>query len=92
MKVSSRPATSVCRLRHDQMEQGPTEPRIGRSTFLLSSSGAGGGGGGAGITEWPLVRGSIPTEHPFPCRPGLCRSGPTEGAHAVIGCFGLWKC
>ena len=38
-----RPATSVCRLPHDPMEQGPTEPRTGRSTFLLSSGGAGGG-------------------------------------------------
>ena len=45
--------TSVCQLRHDPMEQGPTEPHAGRSTFLLSSGGA----GGAGITEWPLVRG-----------------------------------
>ena len=33
-------ATSICQLRHDQMEQGPTEPRAGRSTFLLSSGGA----------------------------------------------------
>ena len=40
---SSRLATSVCQLRHDQMEQGPTEPHAGRSTFLLSSGGAGGG-------------------------------------------------
>ena len=38
-----RLATSVCRLRRDQMEQGPTEPHAGRSTFLLSSGGAGGG-------------------------------------------------
>ena len=37
-----RPATSVCRLRDDQMGQGPTEPHAGRSTFLLSSGGAGG--------------------------------------------------
>ena len=36
-------ATGVCQLRHDQMEQGPTEPRTGRSTFLLSSGGAGAG-------------------------------------------------
>ena len=41
--VSPRLATSVCRLRHDRMEQGPTEPHAGRSTFLLSSGGAGGG-------------------------------------------------
>uniref|UniRef100_A0A7S4FU95 Uncharacterized protein n=1 Tax=Eutreptiella gymnastica TaxID=73025 RepID=A0A7S4FU95_9EUGL len=37
-----RLATSVCQLRHDQMEQGPTEPHAGRSTFL-SPGGAGGG-------------------------------------------------
>ena len=37
-----RLATSVCQLRHDQMEQGPTEPQSERSTFLLSSGGAGG--------------------------------------------------
>ena len=40
-----RLATSVCQLRHDRMEQGPTEPHAGRSTFLLSFGGAGGGGG-----------------------------------------------
>ena len=34
---------SVCQPRHDRMEQGPTEPHAGRSTFLLSSGGAGGG-------------------------------------------------
>ena len=39
----TRLATSVCRLRHDRMEQDPTEPHAGRSTFLLSSGGAGGG-------------------------------------------------
>ena len=38
-----RLATSVCQLRHDPMEQGPTEPHAGRRTFLLSSGGAGGG-------------------------------------------------
>ena len=37
-----RRATSVCQPRHDQMEQGPTEPHAGRQTFLLSSAGAGG--------------------------------------------------
>ena len=47
----SRRASSVCRLRHDQMEQGPTEPHAGRSTFLLSS-----GGAVAGITERRLRR------------------------------------
>ena len=47
--ATPRPATSVGQLRHDQMEQGPTEPHAGRSTSLLSS--------GAGITEWSLIRG-----------------------------------
>ena len=42
-EVRGRLATGVCRLRHDRMEQGPTEPHAGRSTFLLSSGGAGGG-------------------------------------------------
>ena len=41
-KGTTRLATGVCRLRHDRMEHGPTEPRAGRSTFLLSSGGAGG--------------------------------------------------
>ena len=40
---TTRLATRVCRLRHDQMGQGPIEPRDGHSTFLLSSGGAGGG-------------------------------------------------
>ena len=40
--ILTRPATSVRQLRHDPMEQGPTEPHAGRSTFLLSSGGAGG--------------------------------------------------
>ena len=35
-------ATSICRLRQYQVEQGPTEPHAGHSTFLLSSGGAGG--------------------------------------------------
>ena len=39
----SRLATGVGHLRHDQMEQGPTEPHAGRGMFLLSSGGAGGG-------------------------------------------------
>ena len=42
-RLPTRLATSICRLRHDQMEQGPTEPHAGRSAFLLSSGGAGGG-------------------------------------------------
>ena len=44
------------------MEQGPTEPHTGRSTFLLSSGGA----GGAGITEWPLMRGRFLLRTSFP--------------------------
>ena len=60
--VLSRPATSVCRLRHDRMEQGPTEPHAGRSTFLLSSGGAGGG-----------YTGPVPTENQFPCRTIVAR-------------------
>ena len=43
LSKESRCATSVRQLRHDQTEQGPTEPHAGRSTFLLSSGGAGGG-------------------------------------------------
>ena len=45
LRVSCRTilATSVCQLRHNQMEQGLTEPHAGRSTFLLSYGGAGGG-------------------------------------------------
>ena len=41
--VHPRPATSIRQPRHHQMEQGPTEPHAGRSTFLPSSGGAGGG-------------------------------------------------
>ena len=32
----------VCQLRHNRMEQGPTEPHAGHSTFLLSCGGVGG--------------------------------------------------
>ena len=39
-EVPTGRATRVRRLRHDRMEQGPTEPHAGRSTFLLSSGGA----------------------------------------------------
>ena len=42
LAVTLRFATSVCPLSRDQMEQAPTEPHAGRSTFLLSSGGAGG--------------------------------------------------
>ena len=40
--ILTRLASRVRQLRHDQMEQGPTEPHAGHSTFLLSSGGAGG--------------------------------------------------
>ena len=40
--LRARRAASVCRPRHDRMEQGPTEPHTGRGTLLLSSGGAGG--------------------------------------------------
>ena len=60
----TRLTTSICQLRHDQMEQGPTEPHAGCSTFLLSSGGA----GGAGITEWPLIRGRSLLRTTFPAR------------------------
>ena len=33
-------ANGICPLQHDQMEQDPTEPHAGRSTFLLSVGGA----------------------------------------------------
>jgi len=42
------------------MEQGPTEPHAGRSTFLLSSGGAGGGYYRLAFDTWPL-----PTENQF---------------------------
>ena len=42
IRFKTRLATSICRLRHDQMEQDPTEPHAGCSTFLLSSGGEGG--------------------------------------------------
>ena len=38
-----RLTTSVCHLRHDQMEQGLPRPHAGRSRFLLSAGGAEGG-------------------------------------------------
>ena len=55
-----RLTTSVCQLRHDQIEQGPTEPHTGRSTFLLSSGGAGGG------YYWPLISGQFLLRTSFP--------------------------
>ena len=56
----NRIATSVCQLGHDQMEQGPTEPHIGRSMFLLGS-----GGAGVGITEWHLIPADSDSEAPI---------------------------
>ena len=41
--VATKLATSLHQFRHDQMEQSPTEPHAGRSTFLLSSGGVGNG-------------------------------------------------
>ena len=61
--VLCRLATSVCQPRHDQMEQGPTEPHAGCSTFLLSSGGAGGG-----YYRVASGTGPIATENQFPCR------------------------
>ena len=61
--MGTRLATSVHQRRHNQMEQGPTEPHAGRSTFLLSSGGAGGG-----YYRVVIETGPIPTENQFPCR------------------------
>ena len=46
-----------------------------RGTFLLSSGGA----GGAGITEWPLTRGRIPTQNRFPCQTLVARLHQRQG-------------
>ena len=56
-------ATSVCRLRHDPVEQGPTEPHAGRSTFLLSSGGAGGR-----YYSVAFDTGPFPPENQIPCQ------------------------
>ena len=58
--LQHRFATSIYQLRHDQMEQGPTEPHAGHSTFLLSSRGAGGG-----YYQVAFDIGPTPTEHQF---------------------------
>ena len=60
--VGTRLANGACQLRHDQMEQGPTEPHAGRSTFLLSSGGAGGR-----VLMSGYCFGSTPTENQVPC-------------------------
>ena len=60
--MGSRLATSVCRLRRDQMGQGPTEPHAGRGTFLLSSGGAGGGYYRVAFDTGPTV-----ARNQFPC-------------------------
>ena len=57
----NRHAASVRPLRHDQMEQGPTEPHAGRGTFVLSS-----GGAGSGYYRGAFGTGPIPTENQFP--------------------------
>ena len=43
VKATPQRTAGICRLRHDRMERGPTEPHTGRGTFLLSSGGVGGG-------------------------------------------------
>ena len=60
-REGNRLATSICRLRYDQAEQGPTKPHAGRSTFLPSSGGAWGGSYRVGFETGP-----IPTENEFP--------------------------
>ena len=60
--VTTRLGTSVGHLRHDPMEQGPTEPHAGRGMLLLSSGGAGGG-----YFRVAFDTGPIATEHQFPC-------------------------
>ena len=62
-EVGTRFATGVCQLRDDRIEQGPTEPHTGRSTFLLSSGGAGGGHYCVALGTGPIA-----TEHQFPCQ------------------------
>ena len=65
------------------MEQGPTEPHTGRSTFLLSSGGAGGGG----YYRVPFGMGPIATENQFPCWTLVARLPYTHGVHAPAGDF-----
>ena len=64
----TRLATSTCQPRHDQMEQGPTEPHAGRSTFLLSFGGAGGG-------YYAVAFGTGPNPEPFPLPDAIGMSG-----------------
>ena len=59
----SRFAASICQRRHDRMGQGPTEPRTGRSTFLLSAGGARGGNSYVALDTGPIL-----TENQFPCQ------------------------
>ena len=63
--VLVRLAASTCQLRHDQMEQGPTEPHAGRSTFLLIFGGAGG----------RVLRSGLWYPEPFPLPDAIGMSG-----------------
>ena len=75
MEDGSRVATSVRQLRHDQMEQGPTEAHAGRSTFLLSFGGARGG-----YYRVADGTGPVPTDTQFPCRTLVaCLDGSGHG-------------
>ena len=82
----TRLATSICRLRHDQMEQGPTEPQAGCSTFLLSSGGAGGG-----YYRVAFGTGPIAAEHRYPCQTLLACLGHTVHTLRTQGGQGVGK-
>ena len=75
----TRPAISVRQLRHDRMEQGPSEPNAGRGTFLLSSGGAGGG-----YYSVAVDTGRLATEHQSLCRTLGARLFTT---FALVGLF-----
>ena len=76
--VVTRLAASVC-LRHGQMEQGPTEPHAGRSTFLLSSGGAGGGYYCVAFDTGPIA-----TKNQIPCQALVVRRVVTLQNHSGI--------
>ena len=61
--IPNRLATSICQLRYERVEHGPTEPHAGRGTFLLSS-----GDAGVSITQWPLIPGRLLLRSSFPVR------------------------
>ena len=88
--IIARLATSVCQLRHDQMERGPTEPHAGRSTFLLSFGGAGGGYYRVVGHGGPLMRGSVGFGHRKPIhhlpRAALRILGPLAILHMRFRC------